>query len=423
MCQKVRKIEPKKIFKVGKNNNSLTVNKTLNYLYPLIPVNDLVGYAQIFKEELSAALHKKKSSLSAILNPVHKIKPKPGFGVTAAIGITKEYVSAFRVSKNGVINFLNRRYFTIPTDLEKNDLFHLITQNILTITKMKKKTFPIGLSIAFPLNPIWRHKYLDGELMAMAKGKIIYNLIGKKVGEEYQRFLIEKYGIDTIVIVANDVICLLLGAEDENIAGVVDEGLNFAYWEKRNNIFSSFLSEYKKSEIAVNLESKNFNKIKITPISVAVDEASEDPGLSLAEKESAGAYLYRIFNAGKNEIIGDNFPRLEDSSQLNRILIKKFFYHNQITSKQQEKAYHFANRILHRSAQVVAIELSGILLKLKKNRGLVPVKMEGSVFWRFKNYPSLVNHYLNLILPDVIVSFSRIFGSSRRGIAILAKGR
>jgi len=61
-------------------------------------------------------------------------------------------------------------------------------------------------------------------------------------------------------------------------------------------------------------------------------------------------------------------------------------------------------------------------MKLGKTQGLVPVVMEGGIFWKAKNYPALVNLYVNMILPEVIPSFARLFGSSRRGIAILALG-
>ena len=390
--------------------------------YPLISDAELVRYALQFREELLNAIHNKKSSLSAILNPIHKIKPKEGFGVSVAIGIAKEYASAFRISKKGEINYLNRKYFSTPTDADKNDLFHLMAKNILAVSEMKKRAFPIGLSFAYPVEPIMQDKIIDGKLLSFAKGKVIYNLIGKRIGAEFRDFLREKYGLKTAVAAANDAICLLLGAQDAEIAGVVDEGLNFAYWEKRRQILSDLLKNYKRREIAVNLESKNFNRIKVTPVTAAMDEASGDSGYSLAEKESAGAYLYRIFNAGKNEIIGD-FPRLSSSSQLNDILNRKFIFEENISQEQRINARKFAERIITRSAQIVAIELAGILLKLNKTKGLVPVKMEGNIFWEFKNYPATVNLYLNKILPKATILFSRIFGSSRRGIAILTKSK
>ena len=61
-------------------------------------------------------------------------------------------------------------------------------------------------------------------------------------------------------------------------------------------------------------------------------------------------------------------------------------------------------------------------MKLGKTKGAVPVVMEGGIFWKAHNYHALVNLYVNMILPEVIPSFARLFGSSRRGIAILARG-
>jgi hypothetical protein len=69
----------------------------------------------------------------------------------------------------------------------------------------------------------------------------------------------------------------------------------------------------------------------------------------------------------------------------------------------------------------VAIEITGILLKLGKTEGIIPILMEGGVFWKAKGYSTLVSAYIHDSLPNVIPSFVRLFGSSRRGIAILAR--
>ena len=99
-----------------------------------------------------------------------------------------------------------------------------------------------------------------------------------------------------------------------------------------------------------------------------------------------------------------------------------FEYPKKIQNSKIQETKKFAERIFHRSAQIVAIELCGILMKLNKTRGVVPIVMEGGIFWHARNYPSLVIFYVNIILPEVIPSFARLFGSSRRGIAILARG-
>lgn len=395
----------------------------IDKLYPLIPSHDLVKYAKLFHKDIVMALSNQHSSLPCILNPISRVTPRPGFGVAVSIGGTNGYASAFRISEEGVLKFLNRKLFSLPEQTTREKLFHLITKNILEVGKGKKKIFPIGIGFAYPLKPVLTHHFVDGELLYMSKGRNIEGLVGKRVGQEYHKFLIKEYGIDTTVSVANDAICLLLGGNGVDIAGVVGTGLNFAYWEKRSTIAPLKLGElnrFSQADVAVNLEAKNFDKITGTKLRELVDKGSEDVGYSLAEKEAAGAYLYQVFNSGKDKIVGKNFPSLSSTDQLNDILTSP---QNPLLKGEGEvvrKAKAFAERIFHRSAQIVVIEICGILIKLGKTKGLVPIVMEGSIFWKAKNYHALVNLYINTILPGVIPSFARLFGSSRRGIAILA---
>ena len=413
---------------VGQQANSAI--KKLDKLYPLISQQDLFSYTKLFQHDLIAALHNQHSSLPCILNPIHKIHPTPGFGVAVAVGGTNGYVSAFRISQKGVIRFLNRKMFSLPEQTTREKLFHLITQNILAVGNGRKKHFPIGIGLAYPLKPLMHHKFIDGELLYMSKGRNIKSLVGEKVGKEYHKFLKKEYNIDTTITVANDAICLLLGGNGAEVAGVVGTGLNFAYWDSRQAIAPLKLSElinFCQSEVAINVEAKNFDQIEGTSLRKIVDRQSDDPGYSLAEKEAAGAYLYRIFNAGKEKILGKDFPALSSTDQLNELLTVSAkdtpgaARRDSPGVKESRKAYLFAERIFHRSAQIVAIELCGILSKIGKTKGIVPIVMEGGIFWKAKNYPALVNLYMNMILPELIPSFARLFGSSRRGIAILAR--
>ncbi|OGG19084.1 hypothetical protein A3D78_04365 [Candidatus Gottesmanbacteria bacterium RIFCSPHIGHO2_02_FULL_39_14] len=403
----------------------MKIMEEIDKLYPLMAKDDLYRNAKSFKHELIAALHNQTSSLPTILNPIHKMRTETGLGVAVAIGGTNGYVSSFRVEKKGMITFLNRKIFSLPEQTTKGKLFKLISENICKVTNGRGEKFPIGIGFAYPLKPILHHGYIDGELLFMSKGRNIEGLVGKLVGQEYHKFLIKEYGMDTTVAVANDAICLLLGGNGAEVAGVVGTGLNFAYWEKRFNIAPLKLNElfgFGQGEVAINIEAKNFNKIDGTKLRETVDRKSDDPGYSLAEKETAGAYLYKIFNAGKDRLIGKDFPELTSTDQLNDIITGAYEYPRGIEISDKRKVISFAERIFHRSAQIVAIELCGILMKLGKTKGLVPVVMEGGIFWHARNYPALVNLYVNMILPEIIPSFARLFGSSRRGIAILARG-
>jgi hexokinase len=395
----------------------------LDDLYPLLPENELPILTRIFYNELTAALSNQQSSIPCILNPINKLTPKPGFGVAVSIGGTNGYASGFRINKAGAITFLNREIFSLPEQTTIDGLFTLITENVLAVAGKRKHTYPIGIGFAYPLRPFLHEGHIDGELPFMSKGRTIEGLVGKQVGREYHRFLIEKYGIDTRVSVANDAICLLLGGDGADVAGVVGTGLNFAYWQSRGFIAPlklRDLSNFSQAEVAVNIESRNFTGIPETTLRQIVDKKSDDPGYSLAEKEVSGAYLYKIFNAGKKEIIGEDFPDLISTDQLNDMLTGAFVYPKLTTHNLQLTTEKFAERIFRRSAQIVAIELCGILMKIGKTKGMVPIVMEGGLFWKAKNYSTFVNYYIHLILPELIPSFARLFGSSRRGIAILA---
>ncbi|OGG14655.1 hypothetical protein A2773_02615 [Candidatus Gottesmanbacteria bacterium RIFCSPHIGHO2_01_FULL_39_10] len=350
--------------------------------------------------------------------------PKSGFGVAVAVGGTNGYVSAFYLKDTSEIKFMSRQIFTIPKKTTQTDLFHLITKNILFVTKNRKEPFPIGIGLAYPLKPLLTGNFIDGELLYMTKDRIIEGLVGKRVGQEYHKFLKKEYGIDTTVAVANDAICLLLGGGKVEIAGVVGTGLNFAYWDRRSQVAPLKLSQlagFVQNEVAVNIESKNFDKIKGTKYRDVLDKASSDPGYSLSEKEVAGAYLYKLFNSARKDLIKEKFPDLESTDELNDILTHAFPYPKSLSKVSKTNIRLLANRIFHKSAQIVAIQLCGICQKIGKTEGLVPVVMEGGIFWKAKNYPALVNLYVNMILPKTLPSFARLFGSSRRGIAILAK--
>jgi len=393
----------------------------LDSLYPVMTTKELVECSELFKRDLQMALCNQPSSLPSILNPVCPMQPTPGYGVAVSIGGTNGYVSLFRVTKKRIV-FVNRRIFSVPKTSTQEALFHLITKEIFAVSK--KRAVPIGIGFAYPLKPLIHHGFIDGELIAMTKGRKIEGLVGKRVGEEYHKFLIREYAMDTTVAVANDAVCLLLGAEGADVAGVAGTGVNFAYWEKRAKIAPLKLSElngFCQTDVAINIEAKNFDKIPGTQLRKRIDGKSMDPGGSLSEKEAGGAYLHLIFNAGAPDLLDRSFPLLTKTDEINDMLTGAYVYPKTISLEVKSHAKMFAERIFRRSSQIVALELCGILQKIGKTTGVVPVIMEGGIFWRAKNYSTLVPYYVHQILPDLIPSFTRIYGSSRKGIATLAR--
>ncbi|MBI2612121.1 hypothetical protein HYW54_05275 [Candidatus Gottesmanbacteria bacterium] len=400
------------------------VKNNLAVYYPLLTVDELQNGALLFRDELIKSLSNQPSSLPCILNPVSKNEIKPGAGIAVSIGGSYGYASKFIIDHHKNIRFLNRNSFALPIKTTAEDLFHLIARNIFTLVPNKNFNLPIGIGLAYALKPKLVDKFLDGELLYTAKGREIKGLVGKMVGQSFHKFLKENYGLDTTVVVANDAICLLVGDPDCDLVGVVGTGLNFAYWDKRQSIAPLKLGDlpgFAQKDVAINIEAKNFDKIPGTKYRDIIDKNSADRGYSLAEKEVAGAYLYQLFNAGSKNIVSSHMPILSNSDELNSILTNTFIYPKNMTPSQIGRAKDFADHIFRKSAQIVAIEICGILQKLGKTSGVIPIVMDGGLFWKAKNYPALITENCHLIFPKVTPSFNRLFGSSRRGIAILAR--
>ncbi len=227
----------------------------MDEVYPLLTDAQLVDTTYAFQEDLTRSLSGQSSSLPCILNPVSRIIPRQGFGVAVSLGGTNGYASAFRVSENKRITFLNRIFFPLPVRSTKESFFQLIAAHVLAAAGNRKQPFPIGISFAYLLKPVLHHGFVDGELLSMSKERDISGLVGKRMGQEFHRHLIQHHQMDTTVALANDAICLLIGGNGGDIAGVLGTGLNFAYWERCVNVAPQKLREldgFSLPEVAVN---------------------------------------------------------------------------------------------------------------------------------------------------------------------------
>ena len=311
-------------------NESRKIVKDIHYLLPLFSTTELKTYAEIFADEISRSLNGQSSSLPLILNPIPSRKPSPGFGVAIAAGGTNGYASSFHISKAGVISFKNRQSFVVPPDTNQEKFMKLLAENGLAVANGRKESFPIGIGLAYALKPFLWDGHLGGKLLYVTKERQFHDLVGKNIGREFHNYLLKHYGLDCPVSVANDSICLLLGGNGAALAGVVGTGLNFAYWEKTKHIAPHKLSQtdttYDQETIAVNLESANFNKIKPSILLEDIDKTTDNPGNYLAEKEAAGAYLYKLFNAGLKRLDISSLSPLTSTDQLNDIVTHAYSF-------------------------------------------------------------------------------------------------
>ena len=348
----------------------------------------LQAVSQNFLKELDEATSGKKTSLAFLRNfiPTPFVKDDEVFQVLVVGG------SICR-------NVLMKRHgsdFTILSHSEKEQpIFHTIDDFLAFISlEIDQTVTHIALNFAFPLQPTVRDGKLDGFLLYGTKEHTFAGLQGEKVGEHIEMYMKEKQNKTLQTCVANDTICLLLSGRvqykwEDLACAIVGTGYNAAF----------FLTEHE----AVNLESGGFRNLPQDNVDKIIDTSSSQPGMQLFEKQISGGYLYRIFNETIKEK-GLSYPEIPSTKSLDDL------------ARGRNDVGMYAQRVLEKSAQLVACQIAGIAAYRKAN--LVCV-MEGSLFWKGYKYKETVELTLKALSPTQEVKFVHIENSSVLGAAKL----
>lgn len=346
-------------------------------------IQELLTISQTFTSEIIRAEKNEESSLPYIrhtLPDVPLVEDGEVFQVLVIGGTV--FRSAICKKENGRISVISKTQSHPPQFKIKDDFLSFITGQV------DKDIRVLALNFAYPLKPVFDANRLDGILLSGTKENEFTGLIGEKIGEEVAKAIKDVSGKTITVTIANDTICLLLSGlsqykKEEIFGGIVGTGVNFAY-------FADTLE-------AVNLESANFNKFPLSAEATYIDSVSVHKGKALFEKEVSGAYLYKQYNLHHPDRL------LSDTSALAAL------------SKGVDEDARTAQKLLDRSASLVACQIAGILEFKKKN--MVGV-MEGSLFWKADNYKTLVETYLSL-LSKYTVRFTKFDDDSIIGGAML----
>ncbi len=253
----------------------------------------------------------------------------------------------------------------------------------------------IAINFAFPLQPRYDGRVLDGVLTHAVKENPFLGLIGEPIGKTISTYLEERFGNPVTVAVANDTICTLLSGlhhyyPDELACGIVGTGLNFAF----------FLDDH----TAINIETANFDKFQPTKYGILVDQNSVHPGKVLFEKEIAGAYLHHHFNAYARE---NGMP-------------------NHVKSTQELDEYAktctgpglcmFTKELLEQSARLTSAQMAAIMRKKQRDMKFV---MAGSLFWKAWLFRETVQETVKRLVPDLHAEFIGVESCEISGAAKL----
>ena len=352
-------------------------------------ITQLKAIQQDFLQELKDAYSDKKTSLPFI---VHQISSKPIIrdGETLrslVVGGTVTKIANLKKSGDS-IDVLGKKEQQVHFKNEEDFLAFVNNE-------LPDNIDVLALNFAYPIQPVFENGKLDGVLLAVTKEGGFHGLVGKKIGKEVEDYVLAKRNKKIKVAVANDTICLLLSgltkySFDNLAAGIVGTGFNIAFFLGQDRL--------------VNLESANFDKFPQTKEGRIVDQESTQPGKSLFEKETAGAYLYKHFNLIiKNKNI--DFPSINSTEELNSLSFENI-----------PQVSDIAKSLLKRSAQLVACQIAGITDFM--NRRMV-FNMEGSLFWKGNNYKETVEKTVRQLVPNHKVEFVEIKDSGILGAAKL----
>lgn len=338
-----------------------------------------------FVEELTAAKRGAPSSLSYIKNTApRKAFVEPGARYQVLVVGGTDYKTAIMPAAGKEEKLIDPTKGPVPLFSTAKDFFEFI------IRLLDPHINTLAVNFAFPIISQVRDGFLDGTLVKGVKDHRFGSLIGKQVGLETETYIQTEKQRRVRVILANDAVCLALLAP---AGAIVGSGLNMAFQEDQNTI--------------VNIESGDFKGFTPTETGRAVDARSDDPGVHMAEKETAGKYLYRHLNVLKNSpdlVTGE----LTSTRELDTL------------ARTQESPESLAARALFiRSAQLIATQIAGLYVFNGKKP--LPMVIDGSVFWKAYKYKETVEDtLLSLGIPPEGVTFIHVEDAALHGAARLA---
>jgi len=346
-----------------------------------------------FYKELVNSKEGKKTSISFIRHPLPANPLVKDNEIFQVINVGGSFFEKALVKKSGkAIKIIKYEKGSLPV-FENREILLSFLKSILDPEISK-----ISLNFAYPLKPILRNNILDGRLIHGSKEHNFSGLIGKVIGSELEKFIYNEEKRIIKVAVANDTICLILsgtGIEDRNkiIGGIVGTGTNFGFFLDKKTI--------------VNLESGDFNNFEQSEIGKEIDKSCLNPGKHLFEKEIAGAYLFKHYNANCKKFHLQVAP-ISSTAEI-----------SEKAGKASGTERYMAKRLIEHSASLVASEIAAIYL-FKKQKKLTFL-MEGSLFWKGYGYRQIVVKYLSILgIKKNCVQFKKLRNSNIIGGAQLA---
>ncbi len=389
----------------------------------------LINYINNFISEMNKGLNGEESSLKMIPSYLKykKITNSESIIVIDAGG-TNLRIGIVKFLENGQYFLDSYKKTTLPgidREYTKEEFFDYIYKFIKDEVRDYKK---IGFCFSYPME---KFPNKDGKLIKWTKEVKAPEVVGEFIGKNIL-YVFDKYEkTKRDIVLLNDTVASLFGGiansnirDYENFIGlIVGTGCNSAYLEKLRNIKKLNKEEYRQDEeMVINLESGNFDKLKITDIDKILNEESLDPYNQILEKMVSGRYLMKLIYILTNKLVEDNItPQMHSIAQIMKDIDLKeisewLYYGNSCSNSFYDKLRKLnptddqikvlsliINTIFDRASSLIAVKLSALIHKRGKGSLIhkpTAIVAEGAVIETLPYFKERLNYYLISMLKE-----------------------
>jgi hexokinase len=407
---------------------------------------DIKALVDLFINDMDAGLQGRASSLMMIPTYIEADKAlKPNQPVIAIdAGGTNFRTAKMYFDGNMQLvteNLKNGKMPAVDEELSKEEFFKAIASFLEEYKQVSNK---IGFCFSYAVE-IFPNK--DGKLLEWSKEVKAPEVIGEMVGKS----MLEAMGTpEKEVVILNDTVATLLAGQaatagktyDTYIGYILGTGTNTCYIESNRNITKTPNLDPEKSQI-INIESGNFGKAPRTDIDLLFDSQTKNPGRYSFEKMFSGGYFGGLLTTALKVAAGEDVFSEASKNNLNRLSELTTEEANKfvcgvdpddhpltgalVTPDDKAAAAEVIEAMIERAAKLVAANLAAVILKTGKAKTAekpVLMTIEGTTFYKLKNFPEMFESFLQEFLSGenqryyeiVEVENSSLVGAAIAGI-------
>lgn len=287
------------------------------------------------------------------------------------------------------------------------------------LAKYMKSALSEATDIGFCFSyPVQMESSVDGNLVQFTKEIQCSEAEGRKVGASLLKAIAQTDKTPRRVAILNDAVSTLLGGKgiaqhgkfDGFIGFIYGTGINVSYEENVSEIVK--VKESKSSDMIINIEAGNFNKLERGAIDVEINANTLQPHMYRLEKMTSGRYMSNIVSRAvvkaketgllKGNVIMEKLKIL--STKMVSAFIGDINSHNTLTlalplEQDRETVLSIARSVVNRAAKICSAVIAATVIKSGKGKEKpVAIVAEGTTFNKMPGYREAFEAYLTEIL-------------------------